>query len=32
VTIIAPYRPITPLLGLTGTWDMEGTSSAQIHS
>jgi hypothetical protein len=32
VTISAPYRPITPLLGLTGTWTMEGTSSAQIHS
>lgn len=32
VTIIAPYQPATPLLGLTGTWNMEGTSSAQIHS
>ena len=32
VTISAPYQPITPLLGLTGTWNMEGTSSAQIHS
>ncbi len=32
VTITAPYQPITPLLGLTGTWTMKGTSSAQIHS
>jgi TadE-like protein len=31
VTITAPYRPITPLLGLTGTWTMEGSSSAQIQ-
>lgn len=31
VTITAPYQPITPLLGLTGTWTMEGSSSAQIH-
>lgn len=32
VTISAPYQPITPLLGLTGTWTMKGSSSAQIHS
>ena len=31
VTITAPYRPVTPLLGLTGTWTMKGSSSAQIH-
>jgi len=31
VVITAPYRPITPLLGLTGTWTMEGSSSAQIQ-
>jgi TadE-like protein len=31
VEITAPYRPITPLLGLTGTWDMKGSSSAQIQ-
>ncbi len=31
VTITSPYRPVTPLLGLTGTWTMEGASSAQIH-
>jgi Flp pilus assembly protein TadG len=31
VEITAPYRPVTPLLGLTGTWTMEGSSSAQIQ-
>lgn len=31
VTITAPYRPVTPLLGLTGTWTMKGSSSVQIH-
>lgn len=31
VTITAPYRPVTPLLGLTGTWTMKGSSSAQLH-
>jgi hypothetical protein len=31
VTITAPYSPVTPLLGLTGTWTMKGSSSAQIH-
>ena len=31
VEIEAPYRPITPLLGLTGQWDMKGSSSAQIQ-
>lgn len=31
VDITAPYRPVTPLLGLTGTWTMKGSSSAQIH-
>lgn len=31
VTITAPYQPITPLLRLTGTWTMKGSSSAQIH-
>jgi hypothetical protein len=31
VEITAPYRPVTPLLGLTGTWNMEGSSSAQIQ-
>jgi hypothetical protein len=31
VEITAPYRPVTPLLGLTGTWTMKGSSSAQIQ-
>jgi hypothetical protein len=31
VTVTADYSPITPLLGLTGTWTLEGDSSAQIH-
>jgi hypothetical protein len=31
VVVTAPYQPITPLLGLTGTWTMEGSSSAQIQ-
>jgi len=31
VTITAPYRAATPLLGLLGTWTMKGSSSAQIQ-
>lgn len=31
VTIGAPYSPITPLLGLTGTWNMISSSSALIQ-
>ncbi len=31
VEVTADYNPITPLLGLTGPWTMEGASSAQIH-
>lgn len=31
VEITAPYQPVTPLLGLTGTWTMKGSSSAQLH-
>lgn len=31
VTITAPYTPVTPLLGLTGTWNLQGTSSAAIQ-
>ena len=31
VTATADYRPVTPLLGLTGTWTLKGSSSAQIH-
>jgi Flp pilus assembly protein TadG len=31
VVVTAPYRPVTPLLGLIGQWTMEGSSSAQIQ-
>ena len=31
VEIEAPYQPMTPLLRLTGTWNMKGSSSAQIQ-
>ena len=31
VTVTAPYKAITPLLGLLGTWTMQGTSSVQIQ-
>ena len=31
VRIVAPYSPITPLLGLTGTWDLQSTSSVSIQ-
>jgi Flp pilus assembly protein TadG len=30
VTVTAPYKAVTPLLGLLGTWTMKGTSSVQI--
>lgn len=32
VRIIAPYTPITPLLGLVGTFDMQSTSTVAIQS
>ena len=32
VTIVAPYRPVTPLLGLTGTWNLASTSSVSISA
>jgi Flp pilus assembly protein TadG len=32
VTIAAPYRPVTPLLGLTGTWNLSSTSSVSISA
>jgi Flp pilus assembly protein TadG len=32
VTITAPYRPVTPLLGLTGTWTMSSTSAVSISA
>jgi Flp pilus assembly protein TadG len=31
VTVNSPYKAATPLLGLVGTWDMKGSSSAQIQ-
>jgi Flp pilus assembly protein TadG len=31
VVIVAPYSPITPLLGLTGTWNLQSTSSVAIQ-
>ncbi len=31
VTVTAPYTPITPILGLFGTWTMKGSSSVQIQ-
>ncbi|MEX2183065.1 MAG: TadE/TadG family type IV pilus assembly protein [Chloroflexota bacterium] len=30
VTIAAPYSPVTPILGLTGTWNMRSTSSMEL--
>ena len=30
VTITAPYRPVTPLISLSGTWTMSSTSSTEI--
>lgn len=32
VTVVAPYTPITPLLSLTGTWDMSSTSAVSISA
>lgn len=31
VTISAPYTPITPLLGLVGTWSLSSTSSVVLQ-
>jgi len=31
VVIVAPYSPVTPLLGLIGTWDMKSTSAVSIQ-
>jgi Flp pilus assembly protein TadG len=31
VTIAAPYRAVTPLLGLVGTWNMTSVSLVQIE-
>jgi hypothetical protein len=30
VSITAPYGPVTPLMGLLGTWNMQSTSSVRI--
>lgn len=30
VRIIARYGPVTPLMGLTGVWDMQSTSSVRM--
>lgn len=30
VTIVAPYSPVTPLMSLTGTWNMSSTSSQRM--
>ena len=31
VTVTAAFTPITPLLGLTGTWNLQSTSSVAIQ-
>jgi Flp pilus assembly protein TadG len=31
VTIAAPYSPVTPLLGLTGTWNLSASSTIVIQ-
>jgi Flp pilus assembly protein TadG len=31
VVIVAPYSPVTPLLGLFGTWNMQSTSAVSIQ-
>jgi hypothetical protein len=31
VTITAPFSPITPLLGLTGTWNLQSTSIVELQ-
>lgn len=31
VTVTAPYGPVTPLLGLVGTWNMTSVSLVQIE-
>jgi Flp pilus assembly protein TadG len=30
VSIVAPYQPVTPLMGLLGTWNMQSTASVRI--
>jgi hypothetical protein len=31
VTITAPYTAVTPLLGMLGTWTMQGSSSVLLQ-
>ena len=31
VVIVAPYRPITPLMGLTGTWNFQSASTVSVQ-
>lgn len=31
VTVTAPYKPVTPILGSIISWTMKGTSSAQLQ-
>lgn len=31
VVIVAPYQPVTPVLGLIGTWNMQAASSVSIQ-
>ena len=30
VSIVAPYSPVTPLMSLTGTWNMQSSSSVRM--
>jgi Flp pilus assembly protein TadG len=30
VSIVAPYSPVTPVMGLLGTWNMQSTSSVRM--
>lgn len=32
VTVTAPYRPVTPLMSLMGTWNMSSTTSIEIST
>ncbi len=31
VVIVAPYQPVTPVIGLIGTWNMQAASSVSIQ-
>ena len=30
VSIVAPYQPVTPVMGLVGTWNMQSSSSQRM--